>query len=875
MPTESYSLKCVIIDIDFFIQKKEKQNEEPVIRIRGKTAENKLIIIHVCGFYPYFYIDDVPETTDAIQSLLYTEKEFGDWIKDHYSLTKNKYYQNRPIYLQKILGRNPWRILRYSKILREINIKSYENDISYVSRFLIDNNIKGLNWIEVSNFREVSDGEDFKLVETNVENVKLIDDVIDFPINILSLSLVINSITIEGKKIKNFSSVFEDKENRIICASITWGTSDKETKNKNFILEKDDDFYEKKLISELINEIHKISPEVIVTFNGNQVTLPYLLARMERLGLDSEILSPYQDVRIKEPIGYLGYRIPGYITYDLVKSTRWLSTRTGKKSLSDFSKELLDIERGGGYAQVNELWYNLVIKRENKQVKQLKTLCKKDANIIHSLFFEMGMEEWLEVIKLVGIRPSEGIYSTPRHLGEFQLFRVLYHKNTLIPPEPTRKELAYRKSTRSLAIGGFVLVPKGTLHEAVLIADFRSMFPSIMVAFNIGGEAYNGSVALPEKKFREKPDTGLRIMMKGLLEERKKIKKQIYDLETYLRTFEDSKKKENLIVKLHKLKTKSSALKVTANSLYGSHNYVGSRFYDTEISNAITSIAKDYIKRVDKWTQEFSDGKCQAIYGDTDSIFIKLANKNKVFDTAEKVKNGKPFSMEEVPEVTELLDYFESKLPKEMELEFVDLATRIIFAPETKKRYSYISTVTGELTIVGFEAIRSDTSPFARDVQIEALQCVLEDGNVEKARRRVIDLCLEFKQTTGQDLLDKTTILGPIRRNPKNYKSKTPAVGALEDFAIRMDLNINEIWKEYERFPFVIMEGNSAIYKRAKHPSLADPTKIDKKQYLEEALRDVQRLGVRVELKDLQTSSQKTLDFSLSQVNGRKNEETL
>ena len=88
-----------------------------------------------------------------------------------------------------------------------------------------------------------------------------------------------------------------------------------------------------------------------------------------------------------------------------------------------------------------------------------------------------------------------------------------------------------------------------------------------------------------------------------------------------------------------------------------------------------------------------------------------------------------------------------------------------------------------------------------------------------------------------------------------------------------MDLNINEIWKEYERFPFVIMEGNSAIYKRAKHPSLADPTKIDKKQYLEEALRDVQRLGVRVELKDLQTSSQKTLDFSLSQVNGRKKEE--
>ena len=99
------------------------------------------------------------------------------------------------------------------------------------------------------------------------------------------------------------------------------------------------------------------------------------------------------------------------------------------------------------------------------------------------------MEEWLEVMKLVGIRPSEGIYSTPRHLGEFQLFRVLHHKDTIIPSEPTRDELAVRKSTRALAVGGFVLVPKGTLHEAVLIADFTSMFPSIMVSHNIGGES--------------------------------------------------------------------------------------------------------------------------------------------------------------------------------------------------------------------------------------------------------------------------------------------------------------------------------------------------------------------------------------------------
>jgi len=855
-------LEFLLVDLDFFIREKENEIEEPIVRIRGKTVDNKTLIIHVTGFYPYFYIDDLAETTNAIQSLLYTEKEFGDWIQNHYQITKYKYYQNKPTFLYKILGRNPWRIHKYSNKLKEKGIKSYENDISYVSRFLIDTNIRSLNWIEISNYEEKESHEFGRVIETDFHNIKNMEKRESFQFTILSLNIVINSLTKEGKKIKNFSSILEESKQRIITASISWSRDGINIESKNFFLEKEDNDCERELINDLINEVHSISPEIIVTFNGNQVTLPYLIARMEILGLDSERLGPFQDAKIKPPVGYLGYRIPGYISYDLVKSTRWLRTKSGKKNLTEFSRELLNIEREADYEAINQYWSKVYLKNQKNYKKKLIDSCTLDSKIIYHLFFEMGMLEWVEVIKLVGLRPSEGIYSTPRHIGEFQLFRVLKHKDTLIPPEPTREELAYRKSTRSMAIGGFVLVPKGTLHEAVMIADFRSMFPSIMVAFNIGGESYEGSMALPEKKFRNEPDTGIRVMMRGLLEERKEIKKEISDLETYLRTYTDSKKKIGLEKELHKLKTKSSALKVTANSLYGSHNYVGSRFYDTEISNAITSIAKEYIKKVDKWTQEISDNKCQVIYGDTDSIFVKLANKDTVFNLAKRIKEGQSFKLSDAPEVQELLEFYMSKLPKEMELEFVDLALRIVFAPETKKRYSYISVVTGDLTIIGFEAIRSDTSPFAKEVQVAALQCVLEDGDLEKARRKVIELCLEFKKISGEELIQKTTIFGPIRRNPKDYKSKTPAIGALEDYSMRMDLNLDEIWKDFERFPFIILEGSSSLYKRAQHPTLVDVQKIDKEHYLEEALRDVKRIGVKVELKDILTSSQKTLDFS-------------
>ncbi|MCG3224963.1 MAG: hypothetical protein H7647_10885 [Candidatus Heimdallarchaeota archaeon] len=497
----------------------------------------------------------------------------------------------------------------------------------------------------------------------------------------------------------------------------------------------------------------------------------------------------------------------------------------------------------------------------------------QDATITFALFDAMGMTEWLEVMKLVGLRPSEAVYSTPRHIGEFQIFRILHRKETIIPSEPSKKELILRRSNRAMAVGGFVLVPKGTLHEAVLIADFRSMFPSIMVAYNIGGESYDSSVAEPKKKFLSEPDTALKIMEKQILDERKELKKRIYDMETYLRTFTKSKGRSSLETKLKKLKTKSSALKIVANSLYGSHNYVGSRFFNTDISNAITSISKEYIKNLDKWTQELTKGKCQVIYGDTDSIFVKLSEKQAVFDVYANSKKGEIFSINDVPEVKNLLKYFKSKLPKEMELEFVDLALRIVFAPETKKRYSYVSAVSQELTIVGFEAIRSDTSPFAAEVQKEALKLVLEEGSISKARDKVIELCLYFETLEGKELIEKTTILGPIRRNPNEYKSKTPAIGALEDYAKTNHLNINEIWKDFDRFPFIIQEGNVSLYKRSKHPSLVTTSKIDKEHYLREALRDVHRIGVKVEMKDVRTSSQKTLDHTLQFLNGRKKRE--
>ncbi len=860
--SQTSPLKCLIVDLDFFIRKNSKGEEEPVIRIHGKTVDRKPINIQITGFYPYFYIDDIPSTLNTLQGLLFNEPDFEKWIEGSHKTSKKLYDQNKPVFLYKILGRNPWLIQKYSRILKSKGIKSYEKDISYISRFLIDTDIYGLNWVELQNYSEVENLSDIRTVEIDYQDINQTTDE-SYNYVVMGLNLVINSFTEEGRRIMNFSSILKEGISRIISMSICWGDGQCKTKTKVFYIDKNSDEAERKLIENIWETIHSISPDVLVTFSGNHVLFPYLIKRMEQLEMSTTIFSPLEKARIKLPIRYLGYRIPGYMVYDLVKSSRWIRTKTGKKGFSVYVSELLHTERKGEQSVINQIWFDSILKKETSLPKKFNKIASHDASLIHALFYEFAMEEWLEVMKLVGIRPSEGIYSTPRHLGEFQLFRILFQNRTLIPPDPPREIVVKRKQNRSYAVGGYVLVPQGTLHEAVLIADFTSMFPSVIIANNIGGESYKGFSKDFSDMFRKEPDTGLKLMEKKLLDQRKIIKKQIYKMETYLRSFPNTTKTDELTDKLDKLKKRAGAYKIVMNSVYGSHNYIASRFHNLEISNAITGIAKDYILKISNWTRVFSGDKCQVIYGDTDSVFIKLSDRKTVFEAYNRALMTGAFDLGEVPEVSQLLAYFDEKLPDEMNLEFVDLALRIVFAPETKKRYSYYSALTKELKIVGFEAIRSDTSPFAKKTQKLALKYLLEKGDVEQAKEKVIKKCLDFKNTKGEELIEQTIIYGPIRRNPKDYKSKTSAIGALEHFASNYGENIDILWKEYNRFPFVIARGDSALYKRSRHPTLITPEEVDVNHYINEALRDVNRIGLQIEMKDIKPPSQKTLDFIL------------
>jgi DNA polymerase alpha subunit A len=85
-------------------------------------------------------------------------------------------------------------------------------------------------------------------------------------------------------------------------------------------------------------------------------------------------------------------------------------------------------------------------------------------------------------------------------------------------------------------------------------------------------------------------------------------------------------KKEKDPHKLEVLEIKQTAMKLSANSLYGYLGYKNSRFYAKTIAAMITLIGRNTLKN----TVSLVEGKLKldVIYGDTDSIMINTLQKD-------------------------------------------------------------------------------------------------------------------------------------------------------------------------------------------------------------------------------------------------------
>jgi DNA polymerase elongation subunit (family B) len=172
-------------------------------------------------------------------------------------------------------------------------------------------------------------------------------------------------------------------------------------------------------------------------------------------------------------------------------------------------------------------------------------------------------------------------------------------------------------------------------------------------------------------------------------------------------------------------KSKYYAIKVILNSFYGYMSYKYSKRYRPQIAAKITEYGREIISWTKSYIEENSQGK--VILQDTDSCYVV----NNEIDP-EIISNA-------------VNNHFKTEYPLELELE-AELKSIMLIG--RKKYYAYL-TNDGEYTYKGIAAVRGNTYPILKKIQIEIINQLLNGETNFRDIDKVID-----KRISEASLLD-------------------------------------------------------------------------------------------------------------------------
>jgi DNA polymerase I len=397
---------------------------------------------------------------------------------------------------------------------------------------------------------------------------------------------------------------------------------------------------------------------------------------------------------------------------------------------------------------------------------------------------------------------------------EWLLIRRAFEAGEIIPKLPGYDEIQRRRKVPPYT-GGYVHEPSEGIHDNIALFDFQSLYPSITITHNISPETLNCRCCAGVKAARVPGESyhfcrKRRGFIPGVLEE-------IVDRRLSIRRM--MARAEPGTLKYKTLYNRQNALKVLTNAIYGYYAYAGSRWYSRVCAQSIASWGRFYIKQV---IQKARRMKLMVIYGDTDSLFLKVRYKKQAYDFLERANRS---------------------LPGVMELDLQGIYRSGIFVlsktgAAAKKRYALLEPG-GGIIIRGFEKVRRDWSAIARDTQERVLLAVLRDRSPEKALRIVRKTIekLEGHRVGREDVMIHTQ----ITRRLDDYEQVGPHVAAARKAEAR-----GKSVPLGSTISYIITEGEGSISSRAMPAEYAgeyDPEYYVHNQVIPAALRVLSGLG--------------------------------
>lgn len=795
----------VLIDADYTLIE-----NKPLVRLYCKNVKGKTVLVLDKTFEPYFFVmpkeGKLTELKKMIEDLD-TKKLETKVLK--VEIVEKNWMSEKARVLKVTIG-NPRRIPDVRDLVKDWKDVegTFEYDIPFAKRYIIDKQIEPLNWIEVSG-GETKEKNDFQ---------------VDSVIQATSVKAIDLKKTIEFR-ILAFDTewVEEEKESKLIMLSLAANdgykkvlTSHHWEKKPTYVEVVND---EKKIIERFLEIIKEKDPDFIVGYNSDGFDFPVLKERATKLKVSLKVGRDNAPIFVVRRGRISSAKSKGRVHIDLFDFISHIlapSMRSEVLTLDEVAQELLGVgKKKMKYKDMVEIW------SKKEGLEKLAEYNMWDSELTLRLA-ERILPQVFALSKLSGQLPFDVTRYTYSQLVEGFFMKKAFAHDVLIPNRPKTEEMELRRDEPTYK-GAIVIEPKKGIHSDILIFDFRSLYPTIIVTHNIDPWTFNFK---PCKKKNEVPESKLYFCadskgfipkhLKELIDRRKKIKSQIKKLEEGSEQF-----------KL--LDNEQYALKILANATYGYMAYFGAKWYRRECGSAAASWGRHYIKTAIEESKKFG---FEIIYGDTDSLMVRWPEK---------------MSQTKIKEMGEKFEkMINDKLPGIIELEFRNLYEGGIFVARkeggvgAKKRYALID-YKGNLEIRGFETVRRDWCELSKKIQRDVLTVILKEKDPVKAVQLVRETIKKIKE--GKVNLEDLTIFEQITRPLSTYEQIGPHVKAAQKSKAR-----GRPVGEGTVIGFVITKGSGSISDRAEpvedvKPNQYDPTYYIEHQILPASMRVLKALG--------------------------------
>lgn len=611
-------------------------------------------------------------------------------------------------------------------ILRQQGHLTYEADIKYVDRFLMERFVTAAMSIQgepihKNGFREF-------------RNPRIKPDSYEPQLSLCSLDI---ETDVRDQRLISIAAIVShagNNESRVwILRSPLWQTPPQA--KGIFIVDSELD-----LLQAFMSFIHEQDPDVLMGWNVVGFDLNFLEHKCRQLRI------PFNLGRNQERATVLAAqsaqqvpvaRVPGRVVLDGIDTLRSASWSFESFSLDFVAQELLG--RGKLISNVEDKVAEIIHRYENAP-QHLADYNLEDCQLVNEIFAHAGLVAFaIERANLTGLQMG-------RSGGSVAAFDTLYlprlHRHGYVAGDIGDYEAEQHSP------GGYVMDSLPGLYHNVLVLDFKSLYPSIIRTFRIDPLGLS---------LGETEEDAIPGFLQGRFSRHSNILPEL--IATLWQARDRAKRDKNAAL--------SQSIKIIMNSFYGVLGTTGCRFFNPKLASSITRRGHQIIKESKQFIEQQGH---KVIYGDTDSVFVWLGD-----DRTERecLDIGTRLSVELNQWWRDRLHNefaIESSLEIEFETHFLKFIMPTIRGSEigSKKRYAGLLHKGDDYQLVfkGLETVRTDWTRLARDFQQELYRRIFFDETYEEYVRQVADDLMQGR--LDEQLYYRKRIRRPLHEYQKN-----------------------------------------------------------------------------------------------------------